>query len=69
MERCAVTESLNRHQEKLKNQKTSYELLCDAIDDDLCEISDLIKKVLKQAENYDNYDFTDEVKELIRDLI
>lgn len=69
MERCAVTESLNRHQEKLKNQETSYELLCDAIDDDLCEISDLIKKVLKQAENYDNYDFTDEVKELIRDLI
>lgn len=69
MGRCAVTESLNRHQEKLKNQETSYELLCDAIDDDLCEISNLIKKVLKKAENYDNLDFTDEVKKLIRDLI
>ncbi len=36
--------ALNRHQEKLKKQEVSYDLFLTAIDDDLVEIQELIKK-------------------------
>ena len=65
---CAVTNALNKHQEKLKLQEISFELFLSSIDDELVEIQELIKSIKKKA-NYDGYDFSDEVKSLIGDLI
>lgn len=66
---CAVESYLNKYQEKLKKQEVSYDLFLTAIDDDLVEIQELIKKVKKKADGFDGYDFTEEVKEILGDLI
>ena len=66
---CATENALNKYQEKLKKQELSYDLFLTAIDDDLVEIQELIKKVKKKADGYNGYDFTEEVKELLGDLI
>lgn len=67
--KCATENALNKYQEKLKKQELSYDLFLTAIDDDLVEIQELIKKVKKKAENFDGLDFTEEIKSLLEDLI
>lgn len=66
---CAVTNALNKHQEKLKLQEISFNQFLKLIDDDLMEIQKLINKVKKQALYFDGYDFSDDVRILIGDLI
>lgn len=66
---CGVEKALNRYQEKLKKQELSYDLFLTAIDDDLSEIQDLINKVKKKADSFDGLDFTEEVKQMLGDLI
>ena len=66
---CGVEKALNRYQDKLKKQELSYDLFLTSIDDDLVEIQELIKKVKKKADGFDGYDFTEEVKELLAELI
>lgn len=67
--KCATENALNRYQEKLKKQQVSYDLLLSSIEDDLMEIQELINKVKKKADGFDGYDFTEEVKEMLGDLI
>lgn len=45
---CATENALNKYQEKLKKQELSYDLFLTAIDDDLVEIQELIKKKLRR---------------------
>jgi hypothetical protein len=66
---CATENALNKYQEKLKKQELSYDLFLTAIDDDLVKIQELINKVKKKADGFDGYDFTEEVKELLVELI
>lgn len=66
---CATENALNKYQEKLKKQEVSYDLFLTAIDDDLVEIQELINKVKKKADGFDGYDFTEEIKSLLEDLI
>lgn len=65
----AVTNAINKHQEKLRKQEISLELFIDSIDDDLAEIMEIIKTLKKKARDYDGYDFTEELKSLLEDLI
>ncbi len=67
--KCAIEDALNRHQEKLAKQEASLELFMDSIDDDLVKIQDLINKVKDRAGDFDGYDFSEEVKDALRDLI
>ena len=67
--KCATENALNKYQEKLKKQELSYDLFLTSIDDDLVEIQELIKKVKKKADGFDGYDFSDELKDLLEDLI
>lgn len=66
---CATEKALYNYQEKLKKQELSYDLFLTAIDDDLVEIQELINKLKKKADGFDEYDFTEEVKEILGDLI
>ena len=66
---CATEKALYNYQEKLKKQELSYDLFLTAIDDDLVEIQELINKLKKKADGFDEYDFTDEIKSLLEDLI
>lgn len=65
----AVTNAINKHQEKLRKQETSLELFKDSIDDELAEIMDIIKVLKRKAKDYDGFDFTEELKELLEELI
>lgn len=66
---CAVEKALYNYQEKLKKQELSYDLFLTAIDDDLVGIQELINKVKKKADGFDGLDFTEEIKEILGDLI
>lgn len=66
---CAVENAMIKHQEKLMNQETSLQLFIDSIDEDLAKIMEIIKTLKKKARDYDGYDFSDELKELIEELI
>ena len=61
--------ALNKHLDEIAKRETSYELMLDAIDDELVEIHDLMKTVIKKASNYDGYDFEAEAIEAIKELI
>lgn len=65
----ATENTLNKYQEKFKKQELSYDLFLTAIDDDLAEIQDLINKVKKRALNYDDLDFSEEIENLLKDMI
>lgn len=65
----ANTKALNKYQEKLAKQSKTYGRFIDEIDDDLLELQEIVQKLKKKAENYDGYDFTEELKELINDTI
>lgn len=67
--KCATEYALNKYQEKLKKQELSYDLFLTSIDDDLVEIQELIKKVKKRALNYDDFDFSEEIENLLREMI
>ena len=66
---CSITNALNKYQEKMRKQEISLELFLNSIDDDLEEIQDLIMKVKKRADDYDGLEFTEEIKELLVELI
>lgn len=66
---CAVENAMIKHQEKLMKQEISLELFKDSIDDDLAEIMEIVKTLKKKARDYDGYDFTEELKSLLEDLI
>lgn len=66
---CANSKALEIYQNKLKKQEVSFELLLSSIDDDLVEIQELIKKVKKRASNYDDLDFSEEIENLLREMI
>lgn len=65
----SIDKALSNYEEKLKKQQVSYDLLLSSIEDDLVEIQELIKKVKKKADGFDGYDFTEEIKSLLEDLI
>ena len=66
---CSTENALNKYLEKLKKQELSYDLFLTAIDDDLAEIQELINKVKKKADGFDGYDFTEEIENLLKDMI
>jgi len=61
--------ALNKHLDEIAKRETSYELMLDAIDDELVEIYDLMKLVIKKASGFDGYDFEAEAIEAIKELI
>ena len=66
---CAVENAMIKHQEKLVNQETSLELFIDSIGDELAEIMEIVKTLKKKARDYDGYNFSEELKELLYELI
>ena len=66
---CPVENAMIKHQEKLIKQETSLELFIDSIDDELVEVMEIVKTLKKKARDYDGYDFTEELKDLLEELI
>jgi hypothetical protein len=60
---------LNKFEKKQEDMRISFELLVDKLDGDFVQLSNMIDKIKKQASNYDGYDFTEDMKILIEDMI
>jgi flagellar capping protein FliD len=60
---------LNKFEKKQEDMRISLELLVDKLDGDFVQLSNMIDKIKKQASSYDGYDFTEDIKFLIEDMI
>ena len=60
---------LRKFEKKQEDLRMSFEQLVYNLDGDFVQISNMIDKIKKQASNYDGYDFTEDVKVLIGDML
>ena len=60
---------LQKFLEKQEKQERSLELLTDKLDSRMYELSIEIQRIIKIASYYDGLDFSEEIKESIRDMI
>ena len=60
---------LNKFEKKQHDLRISFENLVDKLDGDFVQLSNMIDKIMKQASNYDGYDFTQDMKILIEDML
>lgn len=60
---------LNKFEKKQDDLRMSFEQLVYNLDGDFVQLSNMIDKIKKQSSNYDGYDFTEDVKVLIGDML
>ena len=66
---CAVDNALRKREEDLKGQKISWDSLIEKVADDLQEFEDKAKMFLLESNLYDNYDFKEQMREVLIDII
>lgn len=66
---CAVDNALRKREEDLKGQEISWNTLIEKVDDDLQEFEDKAKMFLLESNLYDNYDFKEQMREVLIDTI
>lgn len=60
---------LIKFEKKQEDLRNSFETLVDKLDGDFVQLSNMIGKIMKQSSIYDGYDFRDDVKVLIEDML
>lgn len=65
----AYTYFCNKQDEKNCQVEIAYENFMENIADELQEIEEMINNLKSIARDYQNYDFTDELKDELRDMI
>jgi len=67
---CENTEYLNRREQKTEKTEKYLYFFENDIEDDLIEIENIANMIKAMAKDYcDDYDFTEDAKELIRERI
>lgn len=66
---CAVDNALRKKDNETKQQEISWKYLTDKLDDDLQEFEDKAKFLLRESNLYDNYDFKEQMREVLIDII
>ena len=66
---CAVDNALRKREEDLKGQEVSWKSLTDKLDDDLQEFEDKAKLILRESDLFDGYDFKEQMREVLIDII
>ena len=66
---CSVDNALRKREEDLKGQEVSWNTLIEKVDDDLQEFEDKAKMFLLESNLYDNYDFKEQMREVLIDII
>ena len=66
---CAVDNALRKREEDLKGQEISWDSLIEKVADDLQEFEDKAKMFLLESNLYDNYDFKEQMREVLIDII
>jgi len=67
MERVDI--DLNKFMQKQDDIRVSFENLVDSVEDDLSALHDIIKKIYKKSESYDGYDYREDMKTILEDLL
>ncbi len=65
---CANTQALNRHLQEQSNVENSFESLVDYLKVELANLQEDIEKILKISKDYDGFDFTEDMKILIKEM-
>ena len=60
---------LEKFYKKQESISKSFKRLVDKLDGDFVQLGNMIDKIKKQASDYDGYDYTEDVKALIEDMI
>ena len=66
---CAVDNALRKRDNETKQQEISWKYLTDKLDDDLQEFKDKAKMILRESDLFDGYDFKEQVREVLIDII
>ena len=66
---CAVDNALRKREEDLKGQEISWDSLVERLDDDLQEFEDKVKMFLRESDLFDGYDFKEQMREVLIDII
>jgi hypothetical protein len=66
---CAVDNALRKREEDLKGQEISWDSLTEKLADDLQEFEDKAKMFLKESDLFDGYDFKEQMREVLIDII
>ena len=66
--KCANTYALNKHLAGVEHSETALEYFMDAIETDMADIKEILDILRKLAKNYNGYDFTDDLEDMISDL-
>lgn len=61
--------ALKQYENELEKQEIAYSSLMVAIEDNIAEIQKLIDECYSMAEDYDGYDFTEDVRDEIEILL
>ncbi|MDQ1341162.1 MAG: hypothetical protein QG567_2320 [Campylobacterota bacterium] len=60
---------LNKFEEKQEKIRISFGLLVDKLDGDFVQLRNMIEKIMNQSANYDGYDYREDIKILIEDML
>ena len=66
---CSVTQDLNRRDEEDAIYNLELDSFFDRISVELKTIEETIKELKELASNYNNYDFGEELKEELKDIL
>ena len=66
---CAVDNALRKREEEIKGKEVSWNSLTDKLEDDLQEFEDKAKMILKESDLFDGYDFKEQMREVLIDII
>lgn len=66
---CSVDNALRKREESLKGQEISWDSLTEKLADDLQEFEDKAKRILKESNLFDGYDFKESMREVLIDII
>ena len=65
----AVDNALRKKDNEIKQQEISWKYLTDKLDDDLQEFEDKAKLFLRESDLFDGYDFKEQMREVLIDII
>jgi hypothetical protein len=66
---CANTKAMEKYHSKLELQEVCLNSLINRCDDEMVELQAQIEVLLKIASDFDGYDFSEDMKDMIKDMI
>ena len=66
---CAVDNALRKREEEIKGQEISFDYLCEKLEDDFQDFENKIKMILRESDLFDGYDFKEQMREVLIDII